>query len=71
MTEDERGEAAIQFHTDHALALHKARQPQNESLEYCEECGIEIPELRRRAVTGCTMCIDCKQDHDKVSRRYG
>ncbi|MDA8164074.1 MAG: TraR/DksA family transcriptional regulator [Desulfobacteraceae bacterium] len=27
----------------------------------CEECGVEIPEARRQAVPGCTLCVDCQE----------
>jgi phage/conjugal plasmid C-4 type zinc finger TraR family protein len=39
-----------------ALALQRA-QP---SLEECAECGEEIPEARRLAIPGVTLCIHCK-----------
>lgn len=28
---------------------------------HCDECGIDIPAARRRAVPGCECCIDCQQ----------
>ncbi len=28
---------------------------------YCVCCGEEIPENRRKALPGCTLCIECKQ----------
>jgi phage/conjugal plasmid C-4 type zinc finger TraR family protein len=27
---------------------------------YCLGCDVEIPEARRRAVPGCTLCIECQ-----------
>lgn len=27
----------------------------------CEECGEPIPELRRRAMPGCSMCVECQR----------
>jgi len=27
---------------------------------HCEECDEEIPEARRIAEPGCTLCVDCK-----------
>ena len=40
--------------------IHRARRnvPQGESLLYCEECGEEIPEARRKAMPG-VRCWDC------------
>ena len=34
-------------------------------LRYCEECGEEIPEARRKAVPGVRLCIRCQQQADK------
>ena len=32
----------------------------NESLLYCEECDVKIPEARRRVMSGITLCINCQ-----------
>jgi len=32
-----------------------------ESLGECQDCGIEIPEARRKAVLGCTRCVACQE----------
>ena len=40
----------------------QAAQP---SLEFCEECGDEIPEARRVAILGCTLCIFCKEKQER------
>ena len=39
-----------------------------ESATECEDCGEPIPETRRRAVPGCTRCIECQTDHDRITR---
>lgn len=31
----------------------------------CEECGEEIPELRRQASPGTEFCIECQTIHDR------
>lgn len=76
MTEDERSEAAIQFHQDFALRKHAELHSANsgQSLEICAECGGEIPEDRRLAVPGVTLCIECKrleekQEHEHATQR--
>lgn len=44
------------------IGIMNARINRNSvSATHCEECGIEIPEARRIAVPGCTMCADCKE----------
>lgn len=43
--------------------VNRARRnvPCGESLLYCEECGEEIPEARRRAIPGVRLCIDARK----------
>lgn len=36
----------------------------SESLTHCIGCGREIPERRRRAVQGCTRCVECQELED-------
>ena len=45
-----------------------AKQSQKPSLEYCEECGDDIPQQRREAVPGVELCIFCQELNEK---RYG
>lgn len=33
---------------------------------YCEDCGMEIPEGRRRAVPGCTRCVSCQDAFERM-----
>lgn len=71
MTEDERAEIAIQFHTDLALLRHRQQHANDQdcpSHEHCEECGNEIPEARRKALPGVTLCIGCKQTDEHKDR---
>lgn len=50
--------------------VNRARRnvPCGESLLYCEECGEEIPEARRRAIPGVRLCIDCQEEADKQNK---
>ena len=36
--------------------------------KYCEECGEEIPEARRKAMPGVRLCISCQEEADKQNR---
>lgn len=36
----------------------------------CEGCGKPIPESRRLAVIGCTMCIDCQAIDELKNKHY-
>ena len=40
----------------------QANQP---SLEFCEECGDEIPEARRLAIPGVQLCVFCKEKQER------
>jgi phage/conjugal plasmid C-4 type zinc finger TraR family protein len=50
---------------DDAVAKFRASLPKGPSLFECLDCGESIPEARRKAVMGCTMCIECQLYHDK------
>lgn len=41
----------------------------SESEEFCEDCGDEIPEERRRRVKGVKTCVDCQSIREHPSRR--
>lgn len=47
--------------------IYRARKnvPSGESLEYCEKCGEEIPEARRKALPGVRLCISCQEEFDR------
>lgn len=65
MTEDEIGQHAGQFFSDLALMQHQqTHAAQRESLEWCAQCGIEIPEPRRKALLGVELCIDCARENE-------
>lgn len=36
----------------------------------CEECGAPIPEARRRAIYGVSLCVACQQITELRSRHY-
>jgi phage/conjugal plasmid C-4 type zinc finger TraR family protein len=48
-----------------AVQLAKSRLPDGESLTHCEECEIEIPEARRRAMPGVRYCVKCQSEREK------
>ncbi len=37
------------------------------SLKYCEDCGDEIPEKRRKAIK-CKRCVSCQEAYDKLPK---
>ena len=44
-----------------AVQQKLAEQRQKESLEFCEECGDDIPQARREAIKGVSLCIHCQE----------
>lgn len=53
---------------DHAIQAHRLNHSAVSAM-HCEECDEELPEARRKAYQGCTMCIDCQADAEKRNRR--
>lgn len=47
-----------------AVSSARARLPLGEGLEYCEDCGEEIPERRRLALPGSRTCVGCQSERD-------
>jgi phage/conjugal plasmid C-4 type zinc finger TraR family protein len=37
---------------------------EGESLTECEDCGEEIPQMRREMIQGCTRCASCQGDFE-------
>jgi phage/conjugal plasmid C-4 type zinc finger TraR family protein len=48
-----------------AVQLARSRLPDGESLTHCEECGIAIPEARRKAMPGVRYCLRCQSELEK------
>ena len=55
---------SIHMHLN-AIADVRAKIRRGPSLEFCDDCGEPIPEARRLAVSGCTMCIECQTFHER------
>ena len=68
MAEEEMGQLHAIHNNMNAVAnVRRALEKQalQPSLEECEECGDEIPEARRKAILGCTLCIFCKEKQER------
>lgn len=50
------------------VALVQARL-QGQGAEECEECGIDIPEARRKAYPSAVCCVECQSLRE--GRRHG
>lgn len=49
------------LHREAALSMHRLNHSAV-SETHCEECGEELPEARRKAYPGCTMCVECQSN---------
>src|SRR3546814_3149643 len=62
------GDGAVQDQIDatvkDAIKRVRSQLPQGPSLRRCEECDVEIPEARRKAVPGVRLCVACQQARD-------
>ena len=47
-----------------AVLFARSRIPAGESETHCTECGEEIPEARRCALTGVRTCVQCQSERD-------
>ena len=66
------GDGAVQEQIQDSINDEVARArrclPKGESLFFCEECGEEIPEARRKALPGVRLCVVCQAEADKEQR---
>lgn len=62
---DEAVSEQIDATVQSAVQLAKSRLPEGESLSHCEECGVAIPEARRRAMRGVRYCVGCQSEREK------
>lgn len=51
-----------------ALAAHRMNRDAVSAIR-CSDCDEELPEARRIAYPGCTMCVDCQADAERRNRR--
>ena len=53
-----------------AVQAELAKQRLQPSAEFCEECGEDIPELRRKLVPGVQLCIHCQTKLERIRANY-
>lgn len=59
----------IEVSTSEALARVRLRaRSAGESRAECVDCDEPIPEARRRAVPGVTLCLACQSERDRAFR---
>ncbi|MCL4106520.1 UNVERIFIED_CONTAM: hypothetical protein GTU68_009654 [Idotea baltica] len=61
-------DGAVQDQIDASLEdkVNRARDqlPRGESASHCDQCGVAIPEARRKAVPGVRHCVLCQEALD-------
>lgn len=53
-----------------AVARARSKQRQGPGLAHCKECGVPIPEARRKAVPGVRLCIACQTERDREEHTF-
>ena len=62
------GQEHITAASEEAAARARGRLPKGESLQFCEECGEEIPAGRRLALPGVRLCVPCQTEMEREER---
>ncbi|EMF9804892.1 TraR/DksA family transcriptional regulator [Salmonella enterica] len=55
---------------DAALSMHRINHSAV-SATHCVECDEELPEARRKAYPGCTMCVECQGEQELRNKQRG
>lgn len=64
-------DGAVQDQIADAVSGASARMPVGEGLDYCEDCGADIPDRRREALPGVRTCVTCQAIRDASARSSG
>lgn len=54
-----------------AVALARAQLLAGAGLDFCEVCGEDIPQARRKALPSSRTCVDCQAVRDSARRSAG
>ncbi|ACL05249.1 transcriptional regulator, TraR/DksA family [Desulfatibacillum aliphaticivorans] len=60
----DRAQEAAADYTRFSIEAARSRGSQS-TLADCQDCGDPIPEARRKAVPGCTRCLDCQETYEQ------
>lgn len=55
---------------EHAIQAHRINR-EAVSATHCIECGDNLPEARRKAYPGCTMCVSCLAEQELRNKQRG
>lgn len=66
---DEANEHAEMLRLRALAAQREQRNANVESEKFCIDCGIDIPEIRQKAIPGVQRCVDCQEDYERRKKR--
>ena len=55
----------IDASVEDAVKLARSRLPEGEGSTHCEVCEEAIPEARRKAIPGVSLCVNCQSAHEE------
>ncbi|AFS52906.1 TraR/DksA C4-type zinc finger protein [Leptospirillum ferriphilum] len=55
----------IRFEHEDNLILKSRKKAERESALFCEDCGIRIPDQRRKYVLGVRTCVSCQSVRER------
>jgi phage/conjugal plasmid C-4 type zinc finger TraR family protein len=59
----------IEATVESGVQLARSRLSMGESSTHCEECGMAIPEARRKALPGVRFCVGCQSELEKGQKK--
>ena len=51
------------------VQLARRRLSRGKSSTHCEECGVVIPDARRKAIPGVRFCVSCQSELEKEQKK--
>ena len=60
----------IDVTVESGVQLARSRLSEGESSTHCEECGMVIPDARRKAIPGVRFCISCQSELEKGQKTF-
>lgn len=70
-TRDGAVQEQIDASVEDAVQRARSRLSSGVSSGFCEECGLAIPEARRKAVPGVRLCVTCQSDLERKTVSTG
>lgn len=55
---------------EQAIQAHRINRDAVSAM-HCSECDESLPEARRKAYPGCTMCVDCLAEQEFRKKQRG